>query len=205
MKEISTKNFGLLIAYILPGFTVLWGLSYASETVRTWLGTPPTNLPTVSGFLYVTLGSVAAGLTVSTIRWAVIDTVHHWTGISRPRWDFSRLQQNVTAFETLVEIHYRYHQFNAGMFLSVLFFYSTRRLSLGFWSHPIGWTDLAFLLLEMIFLVGSRDTFGKYVTRGNMLLGAATQPEGSADKEPSPKAGSTEDTESIGPADSSRP
>ncbi len=54
MQDVSTRNFGLLIAYLLPGFTTLWGLSYVSETIRLWLGSPPTSLPTAGGFLYVT-------------------------------------------------------------------------------------------------------------------------------------------------------
>ena len=182
LRPISTNNFGLLIAYVLPGFTCLWGLSYVSGTVRSWLSTTPTDAPTVGGFLYVTLASIAPGLTVSTIRWAVIDTIHHRTGIPRPEWDFSHLQEKVAAFEALVEIHYRYHQFNAGVFLSLLFAYGARRFSLGFWSTPIGWLDFAFALIELIFFVGSRDSFNKYVVRGNMLLGTGIQPKGVAQK-----------------------
>ena len=97
MKELSDKNFGLLIAYLLPGFTAVWGMSYLSPTVHAWLGEASPDGPTVGGFLYVTLGSVAAGLTVSTVRWAVIDTFHHWTGLNQPQWDFAKLQANIAA------------------------------------------------------------------------------------------------------------
>ena len=180
MKALSSNTLGPLIAYVLPGFTTLWGLSYTSETIRSWLGTSSTATPTVGGFLYVTLGSVAAGLTVSTVRWLVIDTIHHWTGIPRPRWDFSRLQENVEAFEVLVDIHYRYYQFNAGMFIAILVAYIARRVWLGFWSSPIGCLDLGFFLLEALFFVGSRDTYRKYVVRGEMLLGRSTHPQGGA-------------------------
>jgi hypothetical protein len=42
MTEMSQKNFGLLIAYLLPGFVVLWGISFFSPTVQSWLtGSPP--------------------------------------------------------------------------------------------------------------------------------------------------------------------
>ena len=37
MGELTARNFGLLIAYVLPGFVGLWGLGYLSEPVRTWL------------------------------------------------------------------------------------------------------------------------------------------------------------------------
>ena len=64
MKEVSPGNFGLLIAFLLPGFIVLWGLSYFSATVRLWLAGSGQS-PTVGGFMFVTLASVAAGVTVS--------------------------------------------------------------------------------------------------------------------------------------------
>ena len=37
MREITSDNFGLLIAYLVPGFTVLLGVSYFSETAAAWL------------------------------------------------------------------------------------------------------------------------------------------------------------------------
>jgi hypothetical protein len=184
MKSVSTNNFGLLIAYLLPGFTCLWGLSYVSQTVRSWLGVTPLTAPTVSGFLYVTLASVAAGLTASTLRWLVIDTIHHWTGVPSPQWDFSRLQRNVEAYNVLIEIHYRYAQFYGGEFLSLVFAYVMRRISLGFSSAAVGWTEVWFFCLAVIFFAGSRDSYRKYMLRGNMLLGQQTQPPRGAHEEP---------------------
>lgn len=203
MNDVSTKNFGLLIAYLLPGVTALWGIGYISETVRAWLGTPPTNTPTVGGFLYVTLASIAAGLTVSTIRWAIIDTIHHCTGVPRPKWDFSRLQANVAAFEVTVEHKYRYAQFYGNGLISLVFVYLTRRFSLGFWSTPVGWIDVAFFLLAVILFAGSRDTFRRYILRGNMFLGESAPPQrGAPPKEPQPNGEKTRDVKASKPAES---
>jgi hypothetical protein len=113
IKESSLESFGLLIAYVLPGVIALLGVSYFSDPVRSWLGSSAADAPTVGGFLYVTLASIAAGLTASTVRWLIVDTLHHWTGIRQPRWDFSRLQANVGAFDVLIEIHYKFYQFYA--------------------------------------------------------------------------------------------
>ena len=110
MRDVTNQNFGLLIAYVLPGVTALWGASYLSPTVRVWLGSAPADAPTVGGFLYLTIAAVAAGLIASTVRWAVVDTLHHVTGIPRPTWDFSRLQSNISAFNLIVEHQYRYYQ-----------------------------------------------------------------------------------------------
>ncbi len=173
MDDFSQRNFGLTIAYVLPGFVALWGVGLFSPTVQAWLEGSPAKTPTVGGFLYVTVASLGTGLTVSLVRWAVIDTVHRWTGIADPGWDFSRLQENIAAFETLVEIHYRYYQFYANSLVALLFLYGARRAAFGVFSSGLGWTDLGFALLAGIFFAGSRDTLRKYYTRVAKLLGTA--------------------------------
>src|SRR5690349_516816 len=104
----SITNFGLFIAYVLPGFTALQGLPFPANHAAAW-GTE--GGATLSGFLSGTVEAVAVGLTVSTVRWLVIDTVHHRTGLKPPAWDFARLERSVEAFELLVHIHYRYYKF----------------------------------------------------------------------------------------------
>ena len=174
MKEVSVNNFGLLIAYVVPGFTALWGASYFSATLRSWLHGTPTDTPTVSGFLYVTIGSIAAGVTVSAVRWAIVDSLHHRTGIPAPDWDFSRLQHNVSAYSVLVSNHYQFFQYYANQLVALTFWYLARRLSLGFWSTPLGLADLVFLFLAIVLFAGSRDALRKYYTRGNQLFGTPT-------------------------------
>jgi hypothetical protein len=169
MGELTTKNFGLLIAYILPGFTVLWAVSPYSPTVQTWLGTSMTDAPTVGGFLYVTLGSVAAGLTVSALRWLVLDTLHHRTGIQKPRWDFSRLDAKLNAFDVLNEQHYRYFQFYGNMLIAMCV---TTLLRRPFGTSPAERAAVLILLLSLAILlfVASRDTLQKYYGRVGQLL-----------------------------------
>ena len=75
MRDLTRDNFGLLIAYVLPGFVALWGGSYHVEAVRPWLNATPSDAPTVGGFLYTTLASTTLGLTISGMRWAVVDRV----------------------------------------------------------------------------------------------------------------------------------
>ncbi|MFY9835459.1 MAG: hypothetical protein WAK55_03145, partial [Xanthobacteraceae bacterium] len=74
MKEITDKNFGLIIAFLLPSFLLLWLLSLSdisNAEITAWL--KRFSDPSVSGFLYVALASLALGLIISAIRWAVID------------------------------------------------------------------------------------------------------------------------------------
>ena len=104
MKDLTTGNFGILIAFVLPGAVALLGVSYFSPAVEAWLDGAASASPTIGGFLYLTLAAVAAGLTASTVRWMVIDTIHHCTGIPRPQWDFSRFDQKVAGYDKLGEI-----------------------------------------------------------------------------------------------------
>lgn len=168
MQSVSNDNFGPLIAYLLPGATVLVGLSPFSATLQSWLTTVPADAPTIGGFLYLTVASLAAGMTVSTVRWVIVDTVHAWTGLPPPVLDFSRLGNNVDAYGMLIEIHYRHYQFHANMLVAVAFAYVCLRINGGI---PYGWPDGAVLLVEGAFFLTSRDNLRKYYARTQQLLG----------------------------------
>lgn len=170
MQDVTRENFGLLIAYVLPGFVTLWGVSFFSGTVRHWLGTSSQNSPTVGGFLYVTVAAVAAGLLVSTIRWMTVDRIHHSTGIPIPSWDFARLGNSLSAFELLVSAHYRFYQWHANMLVAIAFtfiVYSVVTPLQG--SHGIQ-IAISFIVVEIVLWFGSRDTLRKYYERTAKLV-----------------------------------
>ena len=178
MTSVSDRNFGLLIAYLVPGFTALLGIAYFSETVRSWLTGAATDGPTIGGFLYVTVASVAAGMTASAVRFHVIDRIHHWTGIRHPAWDFSKLQQSIAAYDVLIDIHYNYYKFHANSLVSLLVLYVARQSGVRHWSLDA--EDMLFLLLAVIFFGTSRDNLRKYYTRVAKLLG--TEENAAADQ-----------------------
>src|SRR5258708_18451102 len=86
MPEPTSKNFGLLIAYVIPGFVALWGVSEHSAVVAAWLSPAP-QIPAGIEALFFVVASTAAGITASAFRWALLRTVFHFTRRSRPRWD----------------------------------------------------------------------------------------------------------------------
>lgn len=169
VRDVTSKNFGLLIAYILPGFTVLWGLSQFSPTLREWISGSVSAGPTVGGFLYVTLASVMSGLSVSTVRWLLIDSVHHATGLPRPAWDYSKLQAKIAGFDALVESHYRYYQWYSNMVIALVAYAICRHIAMAR-ILPDG-PDAAALLLASLFAVASRETLSNYYRRVAQLLG----------------------------------
>jgi hypothetical protein len=175
VNVLTESSFGLTIAYLLPGFVSLWGLSLVSPTVRAWLGSSSLNAPTLGGFLYVTIGSLTAGLILSTVRWLLLDSLHHATGLKQPQRDFSRLQEQILAFSTVVADHYRYYQFYGNMLFAAGFSYIlwlTYRPAEGLHAIPL----LGFLLLEGILFLGSRDTLHKYYDRLRQILAIERPP-----------------------------
>ena len=175
---LSNENFGLVIAYVLPGFVALWGVSYFSPTVESWITATQQGAPSVAGFMYVTVASLAAGLTVSAVRWAIIDNIHHLTGVVPPAWNFVNLDDKLQGFLTLNESHYRYYQFYANMFISAGFTYSAWLV----WNGKgliasAGWANLYFVVLEIVLFADSRDTLAKYYSRVAQLLGTLSTPK----------------------------
>lgn len=175
MSDLSRDNFGALIAYLVPGATALWGLSQFSPALRAWFASTPPDAPTLGGFLYLTVASLAAGMTVSAVRWSVVDSLHFLSGITPPALDFSRLGGNVDAFMLLIEIHYRHYLFYSNQFVATSIAYVCYRIKLG-GPWPLGVRDFEFAVLDMVFFVTSRDTLRRYFERTGQLLRAASEP-----------------------------
>jgi hypothetical protein len=167
-QEPTITNFGLLIAYVLPGFTAIQGWPYVCRT-----GTEPNFAlagfePSLVGFLNSTMEAIIVGLTVSAVRWLVLDSIHHRTGIPPPPWDFRLLDKGVAGFEFLIQIHYRYYKFYGNMVIALAWGYATNGIALG-------WRGIAYWLLGVLFFLGSRDSLRKYYCRAGQLLSTPKQ------------------------------
>lgn len=171
MQSVSNTNFGPLIAYLVPGATALWGLSLFSPPIQTWFAATPANTATIGGFLYLTIASLAVGMTVTAIRWALIDMLHAATGLKQPNLDFSKLHGRVDAFNLLIEIHYRHYQYYANMFVATAIAYVCYKIKVDA-TLKVGWTDLGIVLLETVFFMTSRNTLRNYHQRTWQLLAA---------------------------------
>lgn len=168
MDDQLQRSFGLVIAYVLPGFIVVAGLSWHWPALAVWLRAEPTLAPTMGQFLYVAMASLGAGLTTSALRWAVIDSLHHATGLPQPVIDFSRLQQRLSAFSLAVEHYYRYYQFYANSLVAVLIFAGCYVAA----GKLVTWKLFVVgLALELVLLAASRDSLRRYYSRVSLLLG----------------------------------
>lgn len=182
--DLSARNFGLLIAYLIPGFAALWGLSYVSEPVRLWLQGVGSGGPSVGSALYVVLASVGCGMTASVFRWAIIDTLHHRTGLEKPVLDESKLPERLEAFDYIVEHHYRHYQFYGNTAISILVAYSAWRTSGAAAGHSVGMVEVSLAMVIFVFLLGSRDALGKYYARSVLLLGTVKKESPNDERKP---------------------
>lgn len=171
MHDSIERNFGLTIAYVLPGFVCLWGASALSPLLTHWLAVDPTSNPSIANFLYTLLASLATGLIVSAVRWAAVDTLHHHTGVPFPDPDFSKLQDHLDAFKLSVELYYRYYQFYANMFVAIALAAGSRFAS---GALPSVKATLLASTLEIVLLFASRDSLSRYYTRIAQTLGTRT-------------------------------
>ncbi len=187
----TSKNFGIIIAFLLPGFIALWPMQQVSSAVAVWFsgaglsagspgtGGPPPAAPTAGSFLMVVLAALALGMLISAIRWALLDKLLH-IGFRRPNLDYSKLQANLGAFDFINENHYRYYQYYANSAIALIVW------AFGWFHHtyPPGSQIAVVGAVEVILLLAARDALKKHVDKLTKLLGELPSP-------PPPPAGGT--------------
>ena len=171
MKDVTEKNFGVVIAFWLPGFLFLWGLSYSVADVGQWFANSRTSdMPTVGGFLYVTLASLACGLVISAFRGTIFDNLLYWLHcLDRPDINYSalRTKDTLVAFQSAIENHYRYYQYYSHSLIAVVaaFVYhlvvekSIQPLSL----------SVTIAAVSLVLLFASRNELKRFNERANRI------------------------------------
>jgi hypothetical protein len=166
--DSTNTHFGLVIAYLLPGFVALAGFAPLSPTVARWLSAAQT--AGIDASLFAVMAATAAGMIVSCFRWLIVDRVHALTGLGAAAFNARALEERPAAVAFLVENHYRYYQFYANTLVATAWAYAVHR-SLGT-SPSLGtWTDTGVLVLCAALFAGSRDALSKHRSRSIQLVG----------------------------------
>lgn len=173
MKDVNSSNFGLLIAYLVPGAITLWGLSYVSPTVNSWFSVSAESTPTIGGFLFGTVAAIATGLLVNAIRWHTVDPLHFATGVPRKCWDYPRAPDHVPALQFLVANQFRYYECYANSAVAIALA-ATIWLRAG--DRPSPWLLLGIATLELLLWSASRRTLCNYHRRINAFLANTLEP-----------------------------
>jgi len=167
VKDITDKNFGVIIAFLLPGFVLLWGLSFSNTGISRWL--TEASAPSIGGFLYATLASLALGLLISAVRWLIVDRFLKYV-TALPEINFAKLKEDAetfAVFQGIIENHYRYYQYYSNTFVAVIIAF-VAYLVFGN-SRPSVWLWLAVILLGITLLLASRDSLHKYHVRASQI------------------------------------
>jgi hypothetical protein len=171
VKDFSEKNFGLIIAFWLPGFLCLWGLFYVSSAQDSWLQIAnASENAKIGSFLYATVASLALGLLLNGVRWATIDQVLKIPYCRVPPFNeaiFQGTDKQLVAFALVVEGHYRYYQFYAGALVAIV--------AVGVYAAVTGRTvpcetwATAVVIIGVLFFA-ARDTLAKYCRRTQKII-----------------------------------
>lgn len=115
-------NFGLIIAFFLPGVLTVYSLRYVSPRVDHLLQTIEVGQVFVGPGALLVMAALVAGLIISAVRVVALDPVLHWTGLPKPKVNYEKLvtPEKRAVFNEVVENVYRYYQFYGNVFLALL-------------------------------------------------------------------------------------
>jgi type II secretory pathway component PulF len=71
----SDLDYGIIIAFVAPGFVAFHAASYQLPTAKAWMAAASDKEQSVGVFLFVLLASLCGGLIVSGVRALVIDNL----------------------------------------------------------------------------------------------------------------------------------
>ncbi len=171
MKDLSEKNFGVVIAFLLPGFLLLWGLSFSSSEIATWSArSDAKDTSTIDEFFFATLASLAAGLLISAARWATVDQILCLLGVTPTALNFSKLKDKdcLKAFQEAMENHYRYYQYYSNTLVAIIGACAYHFVNGEEWPSL---TLLGVVLPAIVILcLASRDCLRKFYARADAIL-----------------------------------
>ncbi|MBZ5554639.1 MAG: hypothetical protein LAO21_18125 [Acidobacteriia bacterium] len=170
--KMSGLDFGIVIAFIAPGFVALQAASYHFSTVRAWMAAASDKEQTVGLFLFVLLASLSMGLVVSGVRALAIDNLLRFRFVLRGlvvpkvQLDWSQIDsENLSILITIRDAFFRHYQFYSNTLVALLFW----AFSHAFSDRPkLPWYDWALItsLLVVLFFSG-RDSLQRYANAVN--------------------------------------
>ena len=115
-------NFGLIIAYFLPGVLVTYSLRYISARIDHLLHAVEEGQVFLGPAVVLVVGALVAGLIISSIRTVAVDSLLYKAGIPKPQVDYKKLTsaEKWAVYSQVVENIYRFYQFYGNIFLGLL-------------------------------------------------------------------------------------
>jgi hypothetical protein len=165
----SSLDFGVVIAFLAPGFVAFHGASYHAPTARAWMAAAAEKEQSVGVFLFVLLASLSIGLVVSGVRALTIDKLLRLRHLPKRlvvpplSLDWSKVdEKRLSVLLTIRDAHYRHYQFYSNTLVALLLWACARACAAGpglLWQH---WTLIAAAVVAL--LLSARESLLRYVT-----------------------------------------
>jgi uncharacterized membrane protein YwzB len=172
-KDITASSFGLLIAYVLPGFVALVTLAFWSSQVAAQFDAFLKSDSKIGLFLLVVLAALILGVELTAFRWVIFD---RWLcrkiRLGADEFKVLQTQDKIAAFRMAIDEHYRYHQFWGGLVPVVPFFF----LGVAYAQNALPCSSagalliFGFLVVESVTVAAAVDSYKRYVTRARAIL-----------------------------------
>ena len=158
-------NFGLIIAYLIPGFLGLIEVSQHIPMLNNIIfntgGSPKqNNISSPSSILFILLLSLAIGIIINALAWAFVRPLVELTGVKRPsELDYKDLKnENIKIYNLVIENNFRYYQFYANVFVAVILL-SQSWFVFPFFNYLI--RNFSFFIVAIVLFLAARDSLSR--------------------------------------------
>jgi hypothetical protein len=187
MEEKLSKQLGYVIAYLIPGFVGLYGLSTLVPDLKGWLGTAGKPESSFGGPLFVLLASLGIGVFLSGARYFVFDKgLWKWPWLSR--WfnipeklsadeeaAVKRDEKTRAVHEDYREQFYRYYEFYANTSLAIALWLIAWMLATPVvsWPPAVLW---AFVAAQIVLIPSAGSALKNLRDKRRALVASGSQP-----------------------------
>ncbi|MGA8431446.1 MAG: hypothetical protein WB729_16605 [Candidatus Sulfotelmatobacter sp.] len=184
MKDLTSTSFGYLIAFLLPGIFGLYALSYWLPQVGVILQPVLKADATVGPSVVFLIVAVGMGLCVSALRhWMFERLLCKKHELPHNLFALLYAEGRLATFKSVVDEHYRYHQFYGGCAVAVLVMFGGwlwHQVIYSLFTHKLvfSWQlcgiVMGFALSELLLVGSGVQSFVTYVKRGTVVVTAHT-------------------------------
>lgn len=181
MKETTTRSFGLLIAYLLPGIACFCYVAIWWQPFKSLLEKFMVSKSDIGSFLFVMLIALLLGLILNAIRWVLYEKIFLKKHSLPPAYFVTIIKDNsLLAIHTAIDENFRYHQFYGNLSLIIPFYsitlvdhvLTTKNIelqTLWYFGVILG-LSLLCIALEIIFIWAANESFLRYIERGTKIM-----------------------------------
>ena len=167
-------DFGILIAFVAPGFVAFWAASYHIPMATAWMTAASDKEQNVGIFLFVVLTSLSLGLVISGVRALVFDRLLRCgllgkLAIRQLKLDWSKIdEKKLPLLLTIRDNHYRYYQFYSNTLTAFILWVLARAFAN---ATPLSWPFWALSATASVaLLLAARESLDKYVVAVDQLI-----------------------------------